>query len=61
MTNDEQLKSQLTQVLTCLKFQKIKTERTLGVLRDSIKKLYEVKQEQDELDKLITDWLGEKR
>ena len=57
---NECMETKMCEVLTWLKLCKVKTERINGILKEAEQRLHDLKQDQQDLDELITDWLGKK-
>lgn len=59
MNEEEKLKIEMSELMTRLKLCTIKTERAIGMTKDVLNILEDVKQEHRDIDGLIMDWLGE--
>lgn len=57
---DKSMETKMCEVLTWLKLCKVKTERSIGMLKDVEQRFYDLKQDVQDLDELVTEWLGKK-
>lgn len=57
---DKSMETKTCEVLTWLKLCKVKTERINGILKEAEQRLGDLKQDQQDMEELITEWLGAK-
>ena len=53
--------TKMNELVARLQLCNMKTERTIGMTKDVLSHLDELKKEQKDINDLIKDWLGEKR